>query len=388
MFSRRGPRAILLCIALAALFAGCGRKEDDGPFFHAEENPALLSDWGLFSVDGALTLTDGVVPYDLNTPLFTDYAHKLRAVWAPQGQPAVYRDGDVVEFPVGTVISKTFYYPVESGGAGFDGRVLKADYETGRVGSALSDLSRVRLVETRLLVRREVGWDAASYVWNDEQTDALLTRIGDAQRLTLIDPQAADGAGEKTPFTYIVPNENQCAGCHAPNNTTRAISPIGPKPRHLNKDFAYAQGVDNQLAAWRARGLLTGFADPAAAPRNADWRDEAAPIDRRVRAYLDANCSHCHNPEGPADTSGLTLEPDARPGPQTGECKLPIAAGSGTGGRRYGIAPGAPEASIFVFRMASTKPDEMMPELGRSLAHDEGVDLIARWIAAMDGDCG
>ena len=69
-------------------------------------------------------------------------------------------------------------------------------------------------------------------------------------------------------------------------------------------------------------------------------------------------------------------------------CKLPIAAGTGTGDRKYGIVPGEPAESIFTYRMKSTLPSEMMPELGRSLSHAEGVALIEQWIAEMDGSCG
>jgi hypothetical protein len=75
-------------------------------------------------------------------------------------------------------------------------------------------------------------------------------------------------------------------------------------------------------------------------------------------------------------------------GPEMGRCKPPIAAGSGTGGHKFSIVPGDPDASILTYRLASTDPGSMMPELGRGLAHEEGVALIRAWIADMDGDCG
>jgi hypothetical protein len=37
--------------------------------------------------------------------------------------------------------------------------------------------------------------------------------------------------------------------------------------------------------------------------------------------------------------------------------------------------------------MTSIDPGAMMPELGRSLVHDEGVALIADWISEMEGSC-
>ncbi|MEM9706030.1 MAG: SO2930 family diheme c-type cytochrome [Pseudomonadota bacterium] len=375
--------------AAIVLLSGCGREAQMlEPKFHPTDNPTALSDWGLLSVGKRLTLAEGVEPYDLNTPLFTDYAHKLRTIWVPTGAaPAQYKENDVLQFPVGTVISKTFYYPRPAGDTGaFSGRVLKISAEDGRIGEALDDLSKVRLVETRLLVHRVDGWEAVSYVWNDEQTEAVLTRVGDAKRLTLVS-QNPGGEMLEEQFAYIVPNVNQCKGCHAPNNTSRAISPIGPKPRHLNKNFVHDGVPVNQLSHLTTVGYAVEPTPEFLRVKNADWRDESASLDARARAYLDANCSHCHNPVGPADTSGLSLEPSTPLGAAVGLCKLPIAAGGGTGGRKVDIAPGDPDGSIVVFRMSTTDPDKMMPELGRSLAHEEGVHLITDWIDAMEGAC-
>lgn len=341
----------------------------------------MLSDWGLFDVSGeALELSDGVIPYDLSSPLFTDYANKLRTLWVPSGAPAAdLSAGNVPDLPVGTVISKTFYYP-KAGGAST--RVVKAEDPPGQLNPILSDLSQVRLMETRLLVRREDGWAAVSYVWNEAQTDAVLTRIGDAQSLTLVDPQ-----GEDKDFTYIVPDINQCAGCHAPNNTSREIQPLGVRARHLNTSFTHEGTVSNQLAFLRERGVLSDLGPVSALPANADWSDTSASLEARARSYLDINCAHCHNPVGPADTSGLDLTMAADFGPALGVCKLPIAAGSGTGGRAFSIVPGAPDESILLYRLETTKPGAMMPELGRALQHAEGVALIHDWIAEMDGGC-
>ncbi len=167
---------------------------------------------------------------------------------------------------------------------------------------AASTCISVRLIETRVLVRREHGWDALPYVWNAAQTEAELARTGDALPLDLVGDD-----GTREPFTYVVPNENQCAGCHVVDVKAKAIAPIGPKARHLNRDFAYADGSENQLAHWSKLGYLTGAPAASAAPRNADWRDASAPIADRARAYLDINCAHCHNPAGPANTTALDL---------------------------------------------------------------------------------
>ena len=60
----------------------------------------------------------------------------------------------------------------------------------------------------------------------------------------------------------------------------------------------------------------------------------------------------------------------------------------GTGDRRYDIVPGAPDQSILLFRMDNVEPDQMMPEVGRSTIHTEGIALIRAWIESLPGDCG
>ncbi|TWI06195.1 putative repeat protein (TIGR03806 family) [Luteimonas cucumeris] len=375
----RTVRACFVSILLALCLAACARQP--APVrFHAEGNPPKLSDWNVVTSDGKrLALNAGVVPFDLNTPLFSDYAHKLRTVWMPEGKAAQYHASESFDFPVGTILSKTFYYP-KADPANRDAVARTYDQSGDHAGEGL-DLDNVRMIETRLLVRREAGWIALAYVWNAEQTEAELARTGDSVPLQLV----ADGSRQD--FTYQVPDQNQCAGCHASNNTTRQIVPLGPKARHLDRDYAYADGSRNQLAHLAALGYLQGL--PAEdVPRNADWQDAArASLDDRARAYLDINCGHCHNAQGPADTSGLWLDVGKHSPRHLGLCKPPIAAGPGTGGHRFGIVPGKPDESILAFRMDSDDPGVMMPELGRDVVHEEGVALIRDWISAMEGDC-
>ncbi|MCB2097559.1 MAG: hypothetical protein KDE05_08005 [Parvularculaceae bacterium] len=378
-------RRLLVAFALFILAACARETAPTAPVFHEEGYPASLSAWNLMAAaNGVLTLSPGVDPYDLATPLFTDYALKLRTVTLPGGTSGVYRDKDAFDFPVGTIISKTFYYPTandgDAGGA-WTGDVAIGPAPTVEGGAM--PLQGLRLIETRLLVHRVEGWVAIPYRWNDEQTDAALHRTGATIPMTLHRPD-----GREEAFAYVMPNQNQCAGCHATNNTTRKISPIGLKARHLNKPSTFAAGF-NQLDYWIMTGKLTGVPEDAqAAPGNADWTDESASLDARARAYLDVNCSHCHSDVGPADTSGLDLRPSVAFGPHYGACKTPVAAGGGSGGRPFDIVPGDPDASIFIYRMQTTKPGDMMPELGRSTTHEEGVALIAEWIRTMEGGCG
>lgn len=328
------------------------------PVFHHESNPKSLSDWGILASNGhSLQLADDSFVYELRSPLFSDYALKLRTVHMPAGSTSTLdTDNDRIIFPVGTIITKSFYYPKGKS----DTEVVKTSVKPGLDNGTL-DIANINLVETRLLVRREDGWDALPYVWNEDQTEARLARTGDIQKFTL------NGEGA---FAYVVPNVNQCAGCHATNHTTKKIVPIGPRLRHLTS--AENMRLDKL---------------PESYPVNAVWDDAGTDLDARARAYLDINCSHCHNKVGPADTSGLHLEPETPIGPYLGICKTPIAAGTGTGNRKHGIVPGKPEDSIFTYRMASTNPAEMMPELGRSLSHSEGVALIEAWIDNLSGEC-
>ena len=351
--------------------------------FHGEDNPATLSEWGLFTVaDGRIVPQGGVVTYELATPLFSDYAQKWRTIWMPKGVHATYDPDKWFDFPVGTVISKTFYYtaPANAATPQASDVVVKpapASYQNGVQGL---DLTHVRLIETRLLVRRAKGWVALPYVWNADGSDATLEKTGAEIPLTF-----RNGAVD-APFVYSVPNQNQCAGCHVQDFRTRAIQPIGLKARHLNRDFAGEGGDINQLKRLVSLGYLQGVPG-ADVPRNADWQDVSADTASRARAYLDINCSHCHNATGAARTSGLWLDAKTSDARLLGACKPPVAAGRGTGNRPFDVVPGHPETSIMMYRLASTDPGEMMPELGRALAHAEGIDLVRRYIAAMRGGC-
>jgi uncharacterized repeat protein (TIGR03806 family) len=368
----------ILALCLLAALASCARAPAPVSFI-ADGRPERLSDWHLLTVSsGRLTPNAGVLPYDLVTPLFSDYAHKLRTVWMPRGVSAGYDADKAFEFPVGTILSKTFYYPRAPGGS--DAILRTYDAEPGSPAAGL-DLSRVRLVETRLLVRRAGGWTALPYVWNADQSEAELQRTGDEKTLDLVD---ARGHGQK--FTYVVPNENQCASCHVTNLKSGEFTPLGPKARNLNRTLAYADGSENQIARWVRAGFLTGV--PAGElPRAADWRDASTPIAERARTYLDVNCAHCHQTGGTASNTSLRLDALGPADWSLGLCKPSVAAGKGTGDRLHDIEPGKPDDSILPFRLASTEGGVMMPELGRSTVHQEGVQLIRDWIAAMPGHC-
>lgn len=356
-------RLIACAVAVWAGLAVTARASGpvDDAALMADPPARVLSAYNLFRDGRAQVPNDRVVPYDLITPLFSDYAHKFRFVHVPAGRSITYTDDGAFRFPVGAVLVKTFAYP--------------ADFRR--------PAENVRLIETRLLIRRANGWKTLPYVWNAAMTEARLKVGGKRVPVTWIDT-----AGQHRDITYRVPNTNQCKACHILGaDISPQVTPIGPKARNLNRDYDYATGRENQLAHWTRLGILTGAPSPDRAPRVARWDDPAAgSLEARARGYLDVNCGHCHNPRGPARTSGLYLTVTEHRPIHWGVMKPPVSAGRGTGGRGHDIVPGKPDRSILTFRMESTDPGVMMPELGRSIVHDEGVALIRKWIAGLDPD--
>ena len=318
----------------------------------AKKPPKLLSEFGFFEDAAKQVPADGVVPYDLNTALFSDHALKFRFVHVPEGKAAVYDAEEAFDFPVGSALIKTFAFPAD---------LSKPDQD-------------LRLIETRVLLRQEGGWQAWAYLWNAGQTDAELKITGARVAVeTILD-------GKKLPIAYSVPNKNQCKGCHALDGE---VVPLGPKARNLNRMHDYADGAGNQLAHWAAAGILDGSPSPEDAPAVPDWRDETASLDQRARAWLDVNCAHCHRREGPASNSGLFLTWNEASRVALGVGKRPVAAGRGSGVRAYDIDPGKPDNSILLYRAESTEPGVMMPELGRTQADRHAVGMLREWIAQM-----
>ena len=360
--ARAVPAVVLACLLLPAS-SGCGERTLPKPVALPSPAPTVtvagpfekLSQYGLFEGDAKNQApVEGVIPYDLNSALFSDYAEKFRFIKLPAGTHASYSDPGPFDFPVGTVIAKTFAYPTDA-----------RDPSKGR-----------RLIETRILKRESDGWVGLPYIWDAEQTDATLDVAGD-----MVDVRWIDAQGRERTNNYIIPNVNQCKGCHKSGET---MTPIGPKARHLNRDFAYREGTENQLVHWIRIGALVDAPAPDRVPRSAVWDDrKSGTLDERARAWLEINCAHCHNPNGPARSNGLDLTASQRDPAAIGVNKPPVAAGIGSGGRLYDIVPGRPDESILAYRIASTHPGVMMPELGKRLVHEEGVALVREWIAAM-----
>lgn len=352
----------LMALGLAsASLMGCGSRSTTTVEAPSDEPPPLLSALGLFAGNGSTQQpAAGVIPYDLTSALFSDYTSKYRFVKLPPGTKAKYDPQKAFEFPLGTIIAKTFAYPHDM-----------RDPSKGQ-----------RLLETRILIHKPDGWVGYPYIWNESQTDATLELAGGT-----IPSKWIHTDGQERSNNYLIPDANQCKGCHKSDNKVQ--QPIGPKARYLNRDFAYAEGTENQLAHWTRIGALEGAPTPAAAPIAATWNDSSTgTLDQRARAWLDINCGHCHGPEGPARNSGLDLTYLQEHLFRIGVFKPPVAAGRGSGGLSYDIVPGKPDESILAYRIAATAPDIMMPELGKRMVPEEAVAMIREWIAAMPANTG
>ncbi|MGB7371886.1 SO2930 family diheme c-type cytochrome [Erythrobacter sp.] len=299
----------------------------------AEGMPRTLAEFGFFEDDAARKPLDALVPYDLNTPLWSDGADKLRYIYVPDGARIEANGEGLLRFPIGSALIKTF---------------------------AFGEGEEQRFIETRVLLHRADGWVALPYRWNEEQTEARLALAGG--RVPVRTP-----AGES--ISYRIPNKNQCKACHGKDD---AVIPIGPKARNLSPAL-----IETLVATDRL------IAAPAVAQRLPRWQDDSAATDALARAYLDVNCAHCHQPGGGASNSGLDLRWEQDDPHALGIDKPPVAAGRGAGGHAVSVAPGNPDVSILVYRMGSNEAGVAMPELGRASVDERAVAVMREWIEDM-----
>lgn len=360
-----------------------------------------LKHFGLFenASDPRSAPREGGMPFDVTTPLFSDYASKYRTIFLPPGGQAKF-NGQAsgpnahIEFPVGTVISKTF---------------------------AFRDGDDEAVIETRLLIKRNDNngplWQGLPYLWENgvDGTPSASLAVAGATASVSWDyadpnPDVVDELGQTRRYSgstenYAVPQANQCVSCHAREGLDAGSAPIGPKPRGLNRDYDYGGsiGVRNQLLHWCSTGFMVGCPSdlntiatlpvwnvPGSAGHDPNSGED---IEARARAYLEANCAHCHNPKGVAKSTRLNLdrwilsEGVVTPRPVNrdyGICKSPVASGRGTGDRLYDIIPGDADGSIMHYRVQNADdPAVRMPPIARSVQHAEGFALIEQWINAL-----
>lgn len=358
-----------------------------------------LQQYGLFAdpQDPRHSPNSGGMYYRINTPLFSDYAVKYRFIFVPPGEQIRYADyeGDPdiawdnnaqrsLDFPVGSVIVKTFAF--------------RTDDESGNTTDE-------NVVETRLLIKRQqydrVVWVGMAYRWRDTANGRIAELLPEGSNVDVSfdyldeDPEVLDGDGARQRYTgtaehYAIPAASSCAACHGGTTRDPGTSPISTKPRHLNRDeHCAATGSKlNQLDCLVATGLLEPLPDvPANLERTPRWNvpgDSGEPanssqdVNKRMRAYLDINCSYCHSHDGRAAFSRLYLDSFRPIDRHLGICRMPVTNGR-YGSRRFDIEPGNAEASILHHRDIINGVMRM-PPLARSLENREAAALMTDWI--------
>lgn len=307
--------------------------------------PQKLSQLGCFDAADVTRPGPGLVPYDVNAPLWSDDADKQRWLAIPDGTHIdVDAEGHFV-MPSGTVLLKTF----------------------ARAGERL---------ETRVWMNHpDAGWLGYSYRWQANGADATL----------------AAEAGEQMPIGdgsehWAIPGRGQCGQCHQPG----ANQNLGLQVAQLDRDFVYPSTgrSANQLATFDAVGLLAHGSQPAASDhaKLVDYRDAAQPVEARARSYLHANCGSCHNRADGYCTGDFRI---AATNSQLGVCNVAPKYVDPLWGWRDGtklLAPGDPERSALWLRLSAPGDAAMaMPPLGRHEVHQIGVELVAAWIASLPG---
>ncbi len=357
-------RTLLILGALALFIGACG-DDEPGDEYDCDDTllleegdppPEYLSDYCFF--EGAPNLQqpqEGVIPYDLTSPLYSDKSLKQRFIVLPEGETIDFDVDERWGWPDPSIIIKTFYYPTD----------------------ATDPDAPDQLLETRLLIKRGGEWETQSYIWEDDQGDAVLNNLGASRQVEYIDED-----GDTVSIDYRIPNRNQCVSCHGHEGD---LKPIGPRTNQMTHPYGGHDDDTPQLEALADMGLFDQEPPPVdEIDAMVDPRDESASLDDRARSYLDANCAHCHAPGSRASSSNLHLDYDEPFGSKIGICKTPVAAGSAAGGRPYDIVPGEPDESIMVFRMETTDSDKMMPELPNTTIDAFGVQLVRDWISAME----
>lgn len=353
---------IFFCIVL--LVASCssdneGLPEEVSPVvLDLDSIPYLkLSDYNLFKAPlNNLEPVYGVLPYEPISSLFTDYASKSRFIWMRDGTSATYtQDSESLDFPIGTILIKNFYYE----------NVLPGNYK--------------KILETRLMIRQANQWLFANYVWNDEQTDAFYNMDGSFVEVSW------NQNGITKDVNYRIPNGAECVTCH---NKGGSPLPIGTKPQSLNKNYNYPDGSQNQLERLKEIGYLTNY--PNSINTVVNYSDFTKPLELRVRSYLDINCAHCHSDEGFCNYRKPRFAFNKTSNPlnlgicvvQDEDISLHIE-----GNPTHIITPGSAEQSVIYYRLNTVKENIRMPLRGRTIIHQEAVDLVSQWINSLENNC-
>lgn len=328
--------------------------ESAPPADNTNSFPRLLSETGLFTSVRDHRVQAGVIPYVVNAPYWADGAEAERFVALPGESRIDLTEKEPWKFPEDAVLVQSLALEMERG----------------------NSKSR-RWIETRVLLLEQNEWAAYTYRWNDEQTDAMLMTGGDDREFAIKDAQAPGGHREQT---WHFPTRTECLTCHS----RQAGFALGWNSWQMNCERDYDGVVTNQLSALAHMGVFKvskSFpAKIAKLPRLTNPYERTANLTNRVRAYLHANCSHCHTEAGGGNSA---MELTAKTAladmhilnvrPQHDTFELPDA--------RI-IAPGHPERSVM-FRRLSQRGFGQMPPLAITTVDQEAVRLFDAWIRSL-----
>ncbi|MGE0607198.1 MAG: PQQ-dependent sugar dehydrogenase [Pirellulales bacterium] len=392
------------------------RDNDKGAFFHLEVNPTddlppstfprKLSESGLFSDVAQHAMQPGVIPYSVNSPLWSDGAHKERFMALPSKE-GIDRKIDYTatrgwNLPEETVLVKSFALEMEQGQP--DSR---------------------KWIETRFMTKQQGEWVGYSYIWNDEQTDAeLVEAAGRDREFTIRVPESAEFPDGVRKQVWRYPSRAECMVCHS----RAANYVLGLSTLQMNKDHDYHGVAENQLSLLSHLGLLRvkgsaelttllrdelkaqGLEDasvnarmatfttapgqrkpaeetstllpaaPERIPRLANPYDDAAGLTARARSYLHANCAHCH-----VDAGGGNAQINLEFAVSLDKMKLidepPLHHKFDLTEPRL-IASGSPERSVLLHRVAKLGPGRM-PQLATSVVDKQAVEMLRAWIKEL-----
>lgn len=319
--------------------------------------PTRLSETGLFKSLDPLVAADGLLPYSVNSPLWSDGAAKERyiAIPAEAGKtPKIeFTAARGWNFPERTVLVKSFALD-------------------GQAGHAVNH----RWIETRLLTRQQGEWIGYSYRWNDEQTEAELVGAegADGDFAVLDSDEKSSGSWRRQGWHY--PSRTECMVCHS----RAANYVLGLTTLQMNKDHDYGGVVDNQLRTLAHLGLIDLAKSPADHGKLADPYDSRADLDARARSYLHANCSSCHVMTG-GGNAAIELEFTMPRDKMNAIDVAPLHHAYNLPDARL-IAPGAPERSVLLERV-SRHGAGRMPPLSTSVVDKQAVSLLSEWIRQM-----
>lgn len=326
------------------------------------EPPALLSQTGLFTNLTTLTPAPSLIPYDVATPLWSDGAAKRRWIILPNNgthdtaeEKISFHESDNWSFPAGTVFVKHFEIPLDE-----------------------RNPSVTKRLETRIVVCTTDGEKyGLTYRWNSPGTDAQLLTAGENldYMITLQD-------GSTSLRRWDFPSRADCMFCH----TTAAGQSLGVRTHQVNRDFTYpATGRKaNQLTTFNQLGMFDRTLTVTELENFLEARplqDQTAPLEHRIRSYLDSNCSHCHQTGGSISYFDARL---ATPLEGQGIMDRTIQGIFVADPEARYIKPGSPSLSVIHSRLSAVGTGAAMPPLAKHVADSQAITRFQDYITSLN----